>query len=153
MKQLYSRSCISIALYEPEMPQNVGNILRTCAGFNCTLYIIHPIGFVWDDKLLKRAQLDYTTHVIHLNSFNELENATQGLRIVATGTKGAVDCFQMHYQQGDILLFGKESTGLANLNEYALSVKIPIVTRSLNLAVSVGIIGSYATHYLQTNKT
>lgn len=139
---------INVVLFQPEIAQNVGTIIRTCAGLECNLFIIHPIGFVWNDKKLKRAGLDYFPHINikHLDHINQLPNA----RVIATSATAELSYTQINYQQNDMLLFGKESTGLQDLDHdfvnELLCVKIPIVTRSLNLAVSVGIVASYAVY-------
>ena len=138
---------IRVVLIEPEIPQNAGNIMRTCAATGCELYLVKPLGFDLDDKHYKRAGLDYFEYstVKVVDSFKELQEkypitpfffATTKAPKAYSETKFPADCF---------IVFGKESYGISETilkNNYDNCIKIPMrkETRSLNLATSVGII-------------
>lgn len=142
---------IELALYMPEIPQNTGTLIRTCAALNATLHIIHPCGFIWSDKFLSRSHMDYIqyTKIIHHNTFADFEQLahTQKQRVLATicHTEQSYHTFQ--YQHGDIILCGQESVGLPK----SLSDNFPHITiftqphtRSLNLAIAGSIILAHA---------
>ena len=143
-----------IALYEPRIPQNTGTIGRSCLAFNLPLDIIKPTGFSFEDKYLKRAGLDYWKYVdINLyNSFEEYKNHFINSRFIAL-TKKSNNCISnIIYRNTDILLFGREDTGLPNniLNKCEIIAGIPMPggeankkkggVRSLNLSVACGIV-------------
>lgn len=136
-----------VVLLEPEIPQNTGNIIRLCANSGATLHLIRPLGFKLDDRLLKRAGLDYREWMnmeIHdsLASFTATHN--QG-RMYAFSTRGQRGHTDVHYESGDTLLFGPETRGLPRELLASLStdqvVRIPMrpACRSLNLSNSVAI--------------
>ena len=137
-----------IALYEPEIAVNTGNIIRLAAGIGSTLHLIHPLGFTLSDKGLKRAGLDYHDLVIikEHRSYSEFLSSID-LPVIAMTTKSSVSLFEFHFDQKYCLLFGPETRGLPDevLNREDLSgrIKIPQVKnhRSLNLsnAVAIGI--------------
>lgn len=134
---------LHVALYEPEIPPNTGNIIRLCANAGAKLHLIKPLGFELDDKNLKRAGLDYhdLTNVEIHNNFQSLQNLSQ--RIIACSTKAETTYTDVTYQDGDILLFGPETRGLPQeIRNQNLAVKIPMApnNRSLNLSNSVAII-------------
>ncbi len=135
-----------VVLYEPEIPQNTGNIARTCAATGTPLHLIEPLGFRLTDRYLKRAGLDYWPHVrLHVHrSFEEfIALFGPGLRCVLFSTRGTVSYEAMMYRPGDCLVFGSETKGLPDeLLRSFPSVVIPIDrtrVRSLNLATAVGI--------------
>ncbi len=137
-----------IALYEPEIPPNTGNIVRLCANTGCRLHLIEPLGFEWDDKRLRRAGLDYSEFVDvqrHAN-WDTFAETFAGERILAVSTKGTASYAEIEYQEGDILLFGPETRGLPPeiINKHAPEhlIRIPMLpgSRSLNLSNSVAII-------------
>ena len=137
-----------IALFEPEIPPNTGNIMRLCVNTHSSLHLIHPISFSLDEKRLRRAGMDYRDiAVIHehedYESFlNHLDN-TQ--RIFALTIKGSCHHTQAEYREGDVFLFGPESRGLPDnvLNSLAdeQKVRLPIApnSRSLNLSNTAAI--------------
>ena len=137
----------NIVLVEPEIPQNTGNISRTCAATNCSLFLIRPLGFEITDKHLKRAGLDYWQFLdLHyLNSIDELfEKYYNGQNFHFLSTKGAKVYSDANFKDGDFLIFGKESHGLPEpLLEkyYNATLRIPMWgnLRSLNLSNSVAI--------------
>ena len=135
-----------IVLVEPEIPQNAGNIARTCAVTGCVLHLVKPLGFEISDKYLKRAGLDYWHLVdVHIHeSFEEVEKELQGARFFFFTTKARKCYSDEAFQAGDVLVFGKETKGLPE--ELLVSrpegcVRIPMLgdTRSLNLSNSVAI--------------
>lgn len=139
---------LNIVLYEPEIPQNTGNIGRTCVLTNSTLHLIKPLGFVISDKHLKRAGMDYWKQldVFYYDSFEEFYKINGSNRIYLSTTKAKNIYSEVKYLRGDFIMFGKESAGVPEdirklLND--TSIKIPMVEtsdRSLNLSNSVAII-------------
>jgi len=138
---------IDIALYEPEIPPNTGNIIRLCANSGANLHLIEPFGFEWDDKRLRRAGLDYhaLTHVVRHKGFGPFEANAAPQRLVAFTTKAARSFNEFEYAPGDTLLFGPETRGLPiDVLDHVGSeccVRIPMrkESRSLNLANAVAI--------------
>ncbi len=136
-----------IVLLNPEIPQNTGNIARTCAATGMTLHLIKPLGFSLEDKYLKRAGLDYwgmmTYHVY--DDFDALLKAYPNATMHFLSTKAPRSYTDAHYQPDDFLVFGCETRGLPEslLNKvYNRCVRIPMVesARSLNLSNSVAIV-------------
>jgi len=138
---------MKIALFEPEIPPNTGNIIRLCANIGFELHLIEPLGFDLSDKKMRRAGLDYheyTDVVVHQN-FSEFMQAMQGQRIFACTTKAKKIYTEQQYQEDDVLLFGPETRGLPIEVREQLGLenwlKLPMVkdSRSLNLSNSVAI--------------
>ena len=135
---------LTLALYQPDIPQNAGTMLRTCACLGVDAAIIEPAGFPVSDRHFRRAGMDYLDHVPidRHASFTAFEGwrARSGRRLVLLTTKGAVDYRDFAYRTGDILLVGRESAGVPDhVHEAAdARVVIPIRTglRSLNVAVA-----------------
>ena len=139
---------LNIVLVEPEIPQNTGNIARTCAITGTRLHLVRPLGFSVDDKALKRAGLDYwhLVEIYYYDSFSEvLEKYPESDFYYAT-TKSQNRYSDLQYKDGSFFVFGKETKGLpeeildGKLNR---GIKIPMKTniaRSLNLSNSVNII-------------
>ncbi len=138
---------LNIVLVEPEIPQNTGNIARTCAATGASLHLVRPLGFEITDKQLKRAGLDYwdKLNIYYYDSFNELlEKFYNGKNFHFFSTKSKYTHTQVNYNDGDFLIFGKESRGLPEplLKEhYDECVRIPMIgdLRSLNLSNSVAV--------------
>lgn len=141
---------INIVLFEPEIPPNTGNIIRLCANTGAKLHLVEPLGFVLDDKRMRRAGLDYSEFAevkIHQNLDKAIEfiNPSKNNKIFAISTKGKNYYHQVKYQPNDILLFGPESRGLPknileNLdNNNILRIPMAKNSRSLNLSNSVAI--------------
>ena len=138
---------LHIALFEPEIPHNTGNIIRLCANTGATLHLIHPVGFTWDSAKLRRAGLDYYewVPVQHHTSLPAFREATAFSRLLALSTKGTCAYHEMTYQHGDALLFGPESRGLPAHVLQSLPpeqiVRIPVqpTSRSLNLSNAAAI--------------
>jgi tRNA (cytidine/uridine-2'-O-)-methyltransferase len=137
-----------IALYEPQIAPNTGNIIRLAANNGCQLQLIEPLGFNLDEKSVRRAGLDYhelANVKIHRN-YEAFLAAVTGARILACTTKGSRLHHQMDYRAGDVLLFGSETAGLpeqvrnAIPPEHRLRIPMQPSNRSLNLSNSVAII-------------
>jgi len=133
-----------IALYHPEIAGNVGAILRTAACLGAGVDLIEPMGFVWDDKRVARAGMDYIDHVqVRRHSDWEAFLPTVTGRIILFTTRGATRIDQTRFEPGDVLLFGSEGSGAPDqVHARAdLRVVIPVMPgmRSLNLSVSAGI--------------
>ena len=139
---------LHIALFEPEIPPNTGNIIRLCANSGAQLHLIEPLGFVLDDKRLRRAGLDYHEFAdLQLHADYEAFTKWQGdRRVFACTTKAKQHHHEVSYQDEDILLFGPESRGLPDwiLNSLPndCKIRIPMLadSRSLNLSNATGII-------------
>ena len=143
-----------VALFEPRIPQNTGTIGRSCLAFDLSLDIIKPTGFSFEDKYLKRAGLDYWANVdLHLyESFDQYKNLFINSRIIALTKKSKNLISNISYKETDILLFGREDTGLPDniKNNCDIVAGIPMPggdsqlktggVRSLNLSVACGIV-------------
>ncbi|SEN52769.1 tRNA (uridine(34)/cytosine(34)/5-carboxymethylaminomethyluridine(34)-2'-O)-methyltransferase TrmL [Lihuaxuella thermophila] len=138
---------VHIVLVEPEIPQNTGNVARTCSVTGAVLHLVHPLGFKIDDAKLKRAGLDYWNEldIRHYDSFAQLKEKYPNGRFFCATTKGAKSYTDFRYQEGDFFVFGKETKGLAPeiLEQHRDTlIRIPMrpVSRSLNLSNSVAIV-------------
>ena len=138
---------INIVLIEPEIPQNAGNIVRTCAATNSKLYMVRPLGFELSDKYYKRAGLDYfdLSQVEVVDSFEEIFEKNKDKQFFFASTKSQKTYAEVEYPEDCFIVFGKESFGIREslLKEhYKDCIRIPMHedARSLNLANSVAII-------------
>ena len=138
---------MNIVLVQPEIPQNTGNIARTCAATGAKLHLIEPLGFVLDDKHLKRAGLDYWDLMEYTvyKSWEEFLEKNPGANLYYLSTKAPRDHTSVQYKENDYLVFGKETKGLDEQllsDNYARCLRIPMrqEARSLNLANSVAIV-------------
>jgi tRNA (cytidine/uridine-2'-O-)-methyltransferase len=137
-----------IALYQPDIPQNTGTILRMAACLGIGVDVIGPAGFDMSDRALRRAGLDYLDHVrmTQHRSFAEFDRARteEGARLVLLTTSGATPHHEFSYRDGDILLAGRESAGVPpDVHEIAdARVKVPMSVglRSLNVAVALAMV-------------
>jgi tRNA (cytidine/uridine-2'-O-)-methyltransferase len=137
----------NIVLVEPEIPQNTGNIARTCAAVGAKLHLVKPLGFSVDDRYLKRAGLDYWgfVDIYYYNSFEELKGMyPQGSFFYAT-TKACRTYADVSYPEEYFLVFGKETAGLPEkllIENMEHCIRIPMrdSIRSLNLANSVAVV-------------
>ena len=138
---------LHVALVEPEIPPNTGNVARLCAATGCALHLVEPLGFSIDDRELKRAGLDYWEHVritIH-PSLEAFLAATSASRRWYFSTRASRVYTEAAFSRGDILVFGKETKGLpASLieREPDRALRIPMrqdSVRSLNLSTAAGI--------------
>ncbi len=137
---------INIVLHEPEIPQNTGNIARTCAATGCALHIIKPMGFEIDDRKLKRAGLDYwhQLDITYYESLDDFYAKNEGASVYYYTTKAPHKYTDITYPEKVYLMFGKETRGLpeALLHDNPdTCVRIPMrpTLRSLNLSNSVAI--------------
>jgi len=136
-----------IALYQPEIPPNTGNIIRLCANTGCKLHLIHPLGFNPNDKDLRRAGLDYHqwTSLYHHENYEKFLAAVAGKRILGFSTHGKKLYADHAYETNEVLLFGPETRGLpkdilASLNPHVYKVPMVGQSRSLNLSNAVAIV-------------
>ena len=145
---------MEVALFEPRIPQNTGNIARSCAAFNIPLNLIEPLGFKLEDKYLKRAGLDYWP-LVTLNKYENFEKfltSKTTKRIISFSKKNGIYLKDFKFQENDVLLFGREDSGLPNYiiekSDYLISIFMPNLqtskndqkgVRSLNLSVACGI--------------
>ena len=143
---------INIVLVEPEIPQNTGNIARTCAAIGAELHLIRPLGFSVDDKYLKRAGLDYWNllKVSYYDSIEEFLEIAGNVQVVYITTKADKVYSDFKYEEGCYLVFGKETKGLPEellAKNHSKCVRIPMVNeaRSLNLSNSAAVI-AYEAH-------
>ena len=135
-----------IALYEPEIAGNVGAVLRLGACMGAAVDLIEPLGFVWDDRRVRRAAMDYIDHVdvIRHAGFDAFR-ATLGpeARLVLFTTKATHSLYDFAFRPGDVLLFGKESAGVPQdvADACGARVRIPMrpQVRSMNMATSVAV--------------
>ena len=136
-----------IVLVEPEIPQNTGNIARTCAVTGAKLHLVRPLGFSVEDRQLKRAGLDYwhELDITYHDSFEELELAYPEARFFLLSTHATKSYTEVSYADGDFLVFGKETAGLgpqllARRSEDAVRIPMREGLRSLNLSNSAAIV-------------
>ncbi len=150
---------LSVVLFEPRIPQNTGNIARTCAAFRLPLILIEPLGFSLDDRYLKRAGLDYWS-LLDISIYTKFSSFKQNLqpnqRIIGTSSRGDTPLSSMQFEKGDVLLFGREDNGLPKSirDECSYVTKIgmpggtssssPHGVRSLNLSVATAIVSFQA---------
>jgi tRNA (cytidine/uridine-2'-O-)-methyltransferase len=137
-----------VALFEPRMAPNTGNIMRLVANNGCRLHLIEPLGFDLEEKKLRRAGLDYRdlANVTRHTDFSAFQKAMQGRRIWAITTKATRTYSDADFAPNDVLLFGSETGGLspqvhASLTaEYKLRLPMQPNNRSLNLSNAVAIV-------------
>jgi tRNA (cytidine/uridine-2'-O-)-methyltransferase len=137
---------INIVLVEPEIPQNTGNIARTCAATGAALHLIRPLGFTIDDRKLKRAGLDYwdKLDITYYENLNDFFSKNPDAEFYCYTTKAQVCYTEIKYPKRVFLMFGKETKGLPEEFLYAnpdRCVRIPMLDtlRSLNLSNSAAI--------------
>ncbi len=138
---------LHIVLVEPEIPQNTGNIARTCAATGCVLHLVEPLGFKLDDKRMKRAGLDYW-HLLDVRLYKNLDAFFErniGGRFFYSTTKALKAYHETVFRDGDFLLFGKETKGLPEpllVKNPERCIRIPMRegARSLNLSNSVAVV-------------
>ena len=137
---------LNIVMVEPEIPQNTGNVARTCAATGARLHLVRPLGFEINDKHLKRAGLDYW-HFLDITYYDNLDDffeKTKGGKYFYFSTKGTYRHSDVEYPDNSYLLFGKETKGLPEellLKHQEDTLRIPMIdeARSLNLSNSVAI--------------
>ncbi|MDE5781235.1 MAG: tRNA (uridine(34)/cytosine(34)/5-carboxymethylaminomethyluridine(34)-2'-O)-methyltransferase TrmL [Lachnospiraceae bacterium] len=138
---------LNIVLLEPEIPQNTGNIGRTCVATGTRLHLIEPLGFSISDKAVKRAGMDYWPHldVSVYEDYEEFLKRNQDAKVYMATTKGPNVYTEVSYEPDCYIMFGKESGGipeeiLVNNQENAIRIPMNPEIRSLNLANSVAIV-------------
>jgi tRNA (cytidine/uridine-2'-O-)-methyltransferase len=138
---------LHVVLYQPEIPPNTGNVIRLCANTGTTLHLIHPLGFAMENRLLRRAGLDYRewARVQEHRSWQDFLAAARPARVLAFSTRGERLYTHPEYRPGDALLFGPETRGLPREMLARLPpeqvLRIPMVpgSRSLNLSNAVAV--------------
>lgn len=140
---------LNIVLVEPEIPQNTGNIIRSCAATGTTLHLVRPLGFSFDDKHLKRSGLDYhdLANIKFYDSFDEVvKNNPEGKFFFST-TKVNQSHSDVKFVENSFIVFGKETKGLPREiieNNLETCIRIPMIdderARSLNLSNSVAVV-------------
>ena len=138
---------LNIVLVEPEIPNNTGNIGRLCVGTESKLHLVHPFGFVINDANLKRSGLDYWVHL----DVTEYKNVDEWIaqipdtsRVFLMSSHASKSIYENQFQEGDWLVFGKESKGLSDevLSKFEHHLTIPMsnLIRSFNIANSVAFV-------------
>lgn len=140
---------LNIVLVEPEIPNNTGNIGRLCVGTESKLHLIHPFGFVINDKNLKRSGLDYWVH-LDVTEYQNVEDwltvVTDKNRVFLMSSHAEKSYLENNFQDGDWLVFGKESVGLSQEfldlfdKENQLTIPMSKLIRSFNIANSVAFV-------------
>ena len=137
---------LNIVLVEPEIPQNCGNIARTCAATGCRLHLIRPLGFDISEKAVRRAGLDYwkDVEVLDYENMQDFFNKNKVEQMWCLSTKAPRGYTEADFQDGCYLFFGKETKGLPDdflQKHYNECIRIPMLpdTRSLNLSNAVAI--------------
>ncbi len=138
---------LNIVLVEPEIPNNTGNIGRLCVGTGCRLHLVHPFGFVINDKNLKRSGLDYWVHLDvteYANVEEWIKSIPDPARVFLMSSHAEKSYLDNNFQEGDWLVFGKESVGLGKevLDQFENHLTIPMskLIRSFNIANSVAFV-------------
>ena len=132
-----------LALYEPDIPQNTGALLRLAACFGVPVDLIEPLGFVFDDRRLKRAALDYAALAavrLHASWSGFVAARDPGSRLVLLTTRGSVPLYDFAFAAGDTLLLGRESAGVPDFVHASADARVAIPlkppARSLNVALA-----------------
>ncbi len=137
---------MNLAAYQPDIPQNVGALMRLAAGFDVPLDLIEPFGFPWDERKIKQSAMDYfeVAKMRRYKSWNNYIECNQNNRIILMTTKASTPYTEFKFQQNDILLLGRESAGVPEeVHNYAHErVFIPMSPkiRSFNVAMSGAIV-------------
>ncbi len=140
---------MNLALFQPDIPQNTGTLLRMCACLDVDADIIEPCGFVFSDKHLKRSGMDYLDMAriarhVSWNAFRQQRQEVEGSRLVLLTTKSDLNYTDFRFQPGDTLLLGSESTGAPDEVHEAVDARVTIPmagnARSLNIAVAAAMV-------------
>lgn len=140
---------VALALYQPDIPQNAGTMLRVCACLDVAAHVIQPAGFDISDRSLKRAGMDYLlavalTRHVSWESFAAWKAAEPGARLVLATTKAALPYTDFAWQPGDLILMGRESAGVPDAVHDAADARVTIPLRagmrSLNVATAAAMI-------------
>ncbi len=141
---------VALACYQPEIAQNLGNMIRTCACFGAPIHVIEPCGFPFSTKALKRSAMDYSEHaqIHHHKDWVQFSEQTILSRRVLLTTKSTLPYADFHFQIGDILVVGQESAGVpaSVVKDCEFSITIPMKPgrRSLNVSTAAAIVLSEA---------
>lgn len=141
-----------IALYKPDIAGNVGTIIRTCVCFDLELIIIEPCGFPFDMNRVRKSAMDYINHakITRYNGFddfyqNEIKDSNS--RLILASTKASTNYKNFTFEKSDIIMFGRESSGVPddvfNISDDRIFIEMKNNMRSLNVAISCGIIASF----------
>lgn len=146
---------LNVVLHQPEIPQNTGNIGRTCVAINAKLWLIRPLGYQLDDRYLKRAGMDYWQHLNWeaVDSWAEVKTRLPESNVWYLTKTASRLVWEAEFQRGDILLFGSESRGLPasimqELPENKLKLPMTDLVRSLNLASTANTVAYEAVRQL-----
>ncbi|MGH2667024.1 tRNA (cytidine(34)-2'-O)-methyltransferase [Flavobacterium sp.] len=150
---------LNIVLVQPEIPNNTGNIGRLCVGTGNRLHLIHPFGFEINDKNLKRSGLDYWVH-LDWHQYQNLEEWIAQIpdksRVFLMSSHATTSYYDAQFQDGDWLVFGKESVGLSaevlGLFENHLTIPMSSLIRSYNIANSVAFVVGEARRQIDSNQ-
>jgi tRNA (cytidine/uridine-2'-O-)-methyltransferase len=138
-----------LALYEPDIPQNTGAILRLCACLGVAAELIEPFGFIWDDRRLKRAGMDYLDRVAltrhrSWDAFRTAHSAGSGGRLVLLTTQAALPYHRFAFRPDDTLLLGRESAGVPDAVHAAADARLVVPMRpglrSINVALAAAVV-------------
>lgn len=138
-------SIVSLALYQPDIPQNAGSLFRTAACFGVPVHVIEPCGFVLSDTKMRRAGMDYMSHVqlSRYRSWDAYQQERQPGRLVLLTTQGDATLPGFKFEMGDTLLLGRESAGVPDDVHAAVDARVQLAMqeglRSMNVAVCGGI--------------
>ena len=141
-----SQQDIRLAIYQPDIPQNLGAMIRLCACFGVEIDLIEPCGFPFSLKALRRTAMDYTS-LVKIKSYNDFDsfkmNYENQRRIILLTVKSPINLYDFNFKSDDILMVGSESSGVSEdvRNTLSLGVKIPILTsaRCLNVTTAASI--------------
>lgn len=146
MNSVHDRGMFHIVLFQPEIPQNAGNVIRLCANTGCRLHLIRPLGFRMDQRELRRAGLDYHEHAdVAVHDALAAVTATRPDRVFAFTTQGTRGHHEAAFEPDDVLVFGPETRGLPDdvlsslPAERRLRIPMRPGSRSLNLANAAAI--------------
>jgi tRNA (cytidine/uridine-2'-O-)-methyltransferase len=143
-----SEKLFEVVLFQPEIPPNTGNVIRLSANTGCRLHLVKPLGFILEDKQMRRAGLDYHEYAdlrVH-EDWRALERVLTGRRMFAFSTHGTGDFAQTRFQPGDVFVFGPETRGLPRevleVVPPAQRLRLPMRPhqRSLNLSNAVAVV-------------
>jgi tRNA (cytidine/uridine-2'-O-)-methyltransferase len=137
-----------IALYQPDIPQNTGNIFRLGACLGVSVDIIEPTGFIFDDKKFKRSAMDYIDHIDYKKHIDWQQfydwSQEKKYRLILMTTKARQSFYEFEFHSSDILLFGRESAGVPDnihqLVDHRLTIPMKEGVRSINLSSSVALV-------------
>ncbi len=140
---------IHITLYQPKIPPNTGNIIRFCANTGLILHLVHPLGFHWEDKQLRRAGLDYAefADIVHYDNWEDFLQKNHQRRKWIITTKGRQSAYAVKFADEDMLIFGSEDGGVAAKHmadidsEHWLRIPMRPNSRSMNLSNTVAMLG------------